>query len=239
MNNPGNWPLFWTAIRVEWERFRLLWRFHHPFSVVRRTVKRAVDFFGAFTALILAGPALMAVAAAVKLTSRGPILYGQVRVGRAGRIFTMYKFRSMRIDAEANGPVWSAGADDPRLTPIGGLLRHSHLDELPQLWNVLRGEMSLVGPRPLLVQYLERYSPEQARRHEVPPGITGWAQVNGRNAISWEEKFRFDVWYVDHRTIWLDCRILLLTLVQVFRRHGISPAGEEIMPEFTGSKRPG
>lgn len=144
----------------------------------------------------------------------------------------IYKFRTMNNQVNEQGDLLP---DSERLTRIGNFLRRLSLDELPQLVNVLKGEMSLVGPRPLLVQYLERYSPEQARRHEVLPGLTGWAQINGRNALSWEEKFKLDVWYVDHQSLWLDVRILMLTLAKVIRREGVSAAGEATMPEFRGS----
>lgn len=167
--------------------------------------------------------ALVACAVRVKLGS--PVFFAQERAGRGGRPFRLFKFRSMRT-----GP----GTDAERLTPFGRFLRASSLDELPELLLVLRGTLSLVGPRPLPTAYLPRYSPEQARRHEVRPGITGWAQVNGRNRLSWDEKFRLDVWYVDHRSLALDLRILVLTLVAVFRRSGISAAGEATMGEFNG-----
>jgi len=161
-----------------------------------------------------------------------PVLFKQMRPGLNGKPFYMYKFRTMTYERDEQGTLLS---DELRLTGLGRFLRSTSLDELPELFNILKGDMSLVGPRPLLMQYLDRYTPEQARRHEVKPGITGWAQVNGRNAISWEEKFALDVWYVDNCSLWLDMKILLMTLVKVFKREGISAAGEATMPEFMGS----
>ncbi len=189
--------------------------------------------------LVLTAPlwltALGAASLSVWLALGRPILFRQQRPGRHGRIFQLLKFRTMTDARDAQGKLFP---DAQRLTPFGRWLRSTSLDELPELVNVLKGEMSLVGPRPLLVQYLPRYTPEQARRHEVPPGLTGWAQVNGRNALSWDEKFRLDVWYVDHRSVWLDLRILALTAWKVLRRDGINAAGEATMPEFMGSERP-
>ena len=170
-------------------------------------------------------PLMALVACAVRVELGSPVFFVQERAGRGGRPFRLFKFRSMRT-----GP----GTDAELLTPFGRFLRASSLDELPELLLVLRGTLSLVGPRPLPTAYLPRYSPEQARRHEVRPGITGWAQVNGRNRLSWDEKFRLDVWYVDHRSLALDLRILVLTLAAVFRRSGISAAGEATMGEFNG-----
>lgn len=161
-----------------------------------------------------------------------PVFFRQQRPGLKGKPFQLLKFKTMTNACDAGGRLLP---DAQRLTPVGCLLRSTSMDELPGLLNVIAGEMSLVGPRPLLMEYLPRYSPEQARRHEVRPGITGWAQVNGRNAISWEEKFKLDVWYVDHQSLWLDIKILALTVIQVFRRHGISAKGEATMPVFTGS----
>ncbi len=160
-----------------------------------------------------------------------PVIFAQRRPGYRGAIFELWKFRTMTDERDATGKLLP---DAERLTPFGRWLRATSLDELPELMNVLRGEMSFVGPRPLLIQYLERYTPEQARRHEVLPGLTGWAQVNGRNAISWEDKFRLDVWYVDHRSLWLDVGILLMTFGKVLWREGIGAAGEATMPEFMG-----
>jgi lipopolysaccharide/colanic/teichoic acid biosynthesis glycosyltransferase len=163
-----------------------------------------------------------------------PALFRQVRPGLHGRPFTMVKFRTMTDARDAGGHLLP---DADRLTPFGRLLRSTSLDELPELWNVLKGDMSLVGPRPLLMDYLPLYTPEQARRHEVRPGITGWAQVNGRNAVAWPDRFRLDVWYVDHRSLRLDMRIIWLTLVRVFQRHGVSAEGEATMSRFTGLER--
>ena len=182
--------------------------------------------------LLLAVPlALLAWQVRRKLGS--PVLFTQVRPGLHGKSFRMVKFRTMTDARDASGALLP---DAQRLTPFGRFLRASSLDELPELWNVLRGEMSLVGPRPLLMEYLPLYSPEQARRHEVRPGITGWAQINGRNAISWADKFALDVWYVDHRSLWLDLRILWMTVRKVLVRDGISAAGEATMPRFEGDK---
>jgi lipopolysaccharide/colanic/teichoic acid biosynthesis glycosyltransferase len=195
-------------------------------------MKRLFDLLvSAIGLLILAVPlALLAWQVRRKLGS--PILFTQVRPGLHGKPFHMIKFRTMTDERDASGALLP---DGQRLTPFGSFLRASSLDELPELWNVLKGEMSLVGPRPLLMQYLPLYSTDQARRHDVRPGITGWAQINGRNAISWEEKFKLDVWYVDNRTIWLDIKILWLTVKKVVVRDGISAAGEATMPAFKGS----
>ena len=168
----------------------------------------------------------------IKFKLGSPVFFSQVRPGLNGMPFKMFKFRTMTDARDANGDLLS---DSERLTRFGSFLRSSSLDELPGLWNVLKGDMSLVGPRPLLIQYLDLYTPEQARRHEVRPGITGWAQVNGRNAISWEEKFKLDVWYVDNQSIWFDIKITLLTIKKVFFREGISAAGEATMPYFLGN----
>jgi lipopolysaccharide/colanic/teichoic acid biosynthesis glycosyltransferase len=196
-------------------------------------MKRLFDLLvSAIGLLILAVPlALLAWQVRRKLGS--PILFTQVRPGLHGKPFHMIKFRTMTDERDASGALLP---DGQRLTPFGSFLRASSLDELPELWNVLRGEMSLVGPRPLLTEYLPLYSPEQARRHEVRPGITGWAQVNGRNAISWADKFALDVWYVDNRSLLLDVKILWSTVRKVLVRDGISAAGEATMTAFTGSK---
>ena len=182
---------------------------------------------------ILLAPLLLLVATSVRLRMGSPVLFRQPRPGRHGKPFDLIKFRTMTNQRDARGAYLG---DAQRLTRTGRLLRSTSLDELPELWNVLRGEMSLVGPRPLLLDYLPLYTPEQARRHEVLPGITGLAQVKGRNAISWEEKFAWDVWYVDHLSLGLDLRILLQTVRQALRREGISPPGGEIMPRFVGTK---
>lgn len=196
-------------------------------------MKRLFDVVVAIAALAVLGLPLLVLYAMVRRKLGSPALFRQVRPGLHGRPFTMIKFRTM---TDARGPDGELLPDAQRLTTFGRFLRASSLDELPELWNVLRGEMSLVGPRPLLMEYLPLYSPEQARRHEVRPGITGWAQVNGRNAVSWEERFRLDVWYVDHRSLWLDLRILWLTVRKVLVREGISAQGEATMPRFTGDK---
>lgn len=183
--------------------------------------------------MILLSPLLIAIGFLVCIRMGCPVFFRQLRPGLHGQPFEMIKFRTMLNATDAQGrPL----PDAERLTALGRFLRAASLDELPELWNVLKGDMSLVGPRPLLMEYLELYSPEQARRHEVKPGITGWAQVNGRNAISWEEKFRYDVWYVDNRSLWLDLKILLLTIVKVFGKHGISADGEATMPRFRGDR---
>jgi lipopolysaccharide/colanic/teichoic acid biosynthesis glycosyltransferase len=199
-------------------------------------VKRLFDIFISALALVLLAPVLLVIALLVRWRLGSPVLFAQRRPGRRGRIFTMWKFRTMTDAVDAVGKPLT---DAERLTPFGRRLRATSLDELPELWNILRGEMSVVGPRPLLNEYLACYSPEQARRHDVRPGLTGWAQINGRNALTWDEKFRLDVWYVDHRSFWLDLKIVVLTVVQVFRRDGISAAGEATMPRFTGSPSTG
>jgi sugar transferase EpsL len=195
-------------------------------------IKRVLDVLVALVASLLVSPLLLVIAVLIKIDCRGPILFRQLRPGLRGKPFTLLKFRTMR---EATAPDGTLLPDARRLTRFGSSLRRTSLDELPELINVLRGEMSLVGPRPLLMQYLTRYSPEQHRRHEAKPGITGWAQVNGRNALTWEEKFRLDVWYVDNWSFALDLKILFMTLVKLFAREGISAAGHVTMPEFRGS----
>jgi lipopolysaccharide/colanic/teichoic acid biosynthesis glycosyltransferase len=200
----------------------------------KHVAKRTLDLLLSLLALACLAPILLILAALIRLRLGSPVLFRQMRPGLGGRPFRMVKFRTMLDRADAQG---SLLPDAERLTPFGRFLRSSSLDELPELWNVVRGDMSLVGPRPLLMQYLDRYTPEQARRHEARPGITGWAQVNGRNALSWEQKFTLDVWYVDHRTWFLDLRILWLTVVKVVRREGISAAGEATIQEFRGSGR--
>jgi lipopolysaccharide/colanic/teichoic acid biosynthesis glycosyltransferase len=196
--------------------------------------KRLFDLCAAGLLLLLVSPVLLVVAILVCLRHGKPVLFGQKRPGYHGQPFFIYKFRSMTNARAADG---SLLPDAQRLTGLGRFLRASSLDELPELLNVLRGEMSLVGPRPLLMQYLERYSPEQSRRHNVLPGITGWAQVNGRNALSWQDKFRLDVWYVDHWSFWLDIRILFMTLGKVFKREGISQPGHATAEEFMGNEK--
>jgi lipopolysaccharide/colanic/teichoic acid biosynthesis glycosyltransferase len=194
--------------------------------------KRLVDFLVGGAALLFLALPLLVLGVMVHLKLGSPVLFCQVRPGLDGRPFMMIKFRTMTDERGADGELLP---DAQRLTPFGRFLRATSLDELPELWNVLRGEMSMVGPRPLLMEYLPLYSPEQARRHAVRPGITGWAQVNGRNALSWEERFKLDVWYVDHRSLWLDLRILCLTVRKVIVREGISAQGEATMPRFIGS----
>jgi lipopolysaccharide/colanic/teichoic acid biosynthesis glycosyltransferase len=199
----------------------------------KERMKRVFDPILAFLALLALCLPLMFLVWKIRSKLGSPVLFKQIRPGLHGKPFTMVKFRTMTDARDASGALLP---DAQRLTPFGRFLRASSLDELPELWNVLRGEMSLVGPRPLLMEYLPLYSLEQARRHEVRPGITGWAQVNGRNAISWTEKFALDVWYVDNRSLWLDMRILWLTVRKVLVRDGISAAGEATMPRFEGDK---
>ena len=197
-------------------------------------LKRGMDIFAAVTGLLALAPLFAIVAVIVYCATGRPVLFRQTRPGKGASLFTLYKFRTM---SDAKGAGGNLLEDGQRLTKVGRFLRQLSLDELPQLWNLLRGDMSLVGPRPLLVEYLPLYSPEQARRHEVRPGITGWAQVNGRNAQSWEERLMLDIWYVDHRSLWLDMRILWLTLLKVLRSEGVNRPGHATMPRFTGSGR--
>lgn len=194
-------------------------------------MKRLVDFFASGIALLILSPVIALIAWKVKKNLGTPVLFRQTRPGLEGKAFEMIKFRTMK-DAmnEQGNPL----PDEQRITPFGNTLRDLSLDELPGLWNVLKGEMSLVGPRPLLMQYLSLYSQEQARRHEIKPGITGWAQVNGRNAISWKEKFKLDVWYVDNQSFWLDLKILFLTVKKVFIKEGISAEGHVTIEPFRG-----
>lgn len=195
-------------------------------------VKRLLDIIIAAAALVLLSPVLLLLAWQIRRKLGTPVLFRQVRPGRGGIPFVMYKFRTMRDAADENGrPL----PDAERLTPFGRKLRAASLDELPELWNVLKGDMSLVGPRPLLMEYLPLYNTEQRRRHLVRPGITGWAQVNGRNAISWPEKFRLDVWYVENRSLLLDIKILFLTVKKVLDRSGINSEGEATVTKFTGN----
>ncbi len=194
--------------------------------------KRLFDLAVTIPGLIILSPLMLVIAVAIRFVMGTPVVFRQKRPGLNAEVFTVYKFRTMSggVDKEGN-PL----PDSQRLTRFGNFLRASSLDELPELWNIARGEMSLVGPRPLLVDYLARYSKEQARRHAVLPGLTGWAQVNGRNVLTWEEKFRLDIWYVDHWSFWLDIKILLMTVGIVLRREGISQPGKATMEEFTGS----
>jgi len=193
--------------------------------------KRLFDVLVAGIGLTLAAPIFIVLGILIWLIEGRPVLFRQMRPGLGGRLFTIYKFRTMRHSEPG-------ATDGTRLTRLGRWLREGSLDELPELWNVLRGDMSMVGPRPLLSQYLPLYSPEQMRRHEVRPGLTGWAQVNGRNAVDWDERFKLDVWYVNNRTLWLDIRILLRTVAIVLARRGISRQGHATMPEFGRTERP-
>lgn len=197
-------------------------------------IKRLFDIVVSLIGLLILSPIIWFVGRKIAKNLGRPVIFKQQRPGFNGNIFEMAKFRSMRdaLDEQGN-PL----PDNERLTPFGEKLRNSSLDELPGLWNVLKGDMSLVGPRPLLIEYLPLYSKEQARRHEVKPGITGWAQVNGRNAISWEDKFKLDVWYVDNQSFWLDMKILFMTIKKVFVREGITAEGEATMTRFQGSSK--
>jgi len=195
-------------------------------------MKRLFVFFLIFFSAPLFLPLCLAIACLVYFKLGSPILFKQVRPGKDAKPFEMIKFRTMTDAVDSNGELLP---DSERLTKFGQFLRSSSLDELPELWNVVKGEMSLVGPRPLLMEYVSLYSTEQARRHSVRPGVSGWAQVNGRNAISWEEKFKLDVWYVDNRSFWLDIKVICLTLKKVIVRDGISADGESTMSKFTGT----
>ena len=196
-------------------------------------LKRNFDFLAALIGLILLSPVMLLIALLVRIKLGTPVLFRQTRPGLHAKPFQMIKFRSMRdlIDNEGN-----TIPDEKRLTQFSKRLRSTSLDELPELWNVLKGDMSIVGPRPLLMEYLPLYNSEQNRRHEVCPGVTGWAQINGRNAITWEQKFKYDIWYVENHTLWLDIKIIFLTLVKVLKSEGVSPDDEVIMPKFTGNK---
>jgi sugar transferase EpsL len=196
-------------------------------------LKRLLDLVIASIAIVLLSPALALVALAVRVAIGSPVLFRQRRPGLGGRPFELLKFRTMAEAVDAEGRLLP---DERRLGRVGAILRELSLDELPELLNVIRGEMSLVGPRPLLMQYLDRYTPFQARRHEVKPGITGWAQINGRNATSWDERFALDVYYVDHRSLSLDLKILLITIRKVLAREGIAQPGHATMPEFIGRR---
>jgi len=198
------------------------------------TLKRLFDLLVTLPALLVLAPFLLVIALLVRLKLGAPVLFRQQRPGLHGQPFTLYKFRTMTDARDAQGNLLP---DAERLTRFGRFLRSLSLDELPEFFNVLKGDMSLVGPRPLLMQYLPRYTPEQARRHEVRPGITGWAQVNGRNALTWEEKFALDVWYVDHRSLWLDLKIVILTVWKLLARENVSHPGEATMAEFMGVQR--
>ncbi len=196
-------------------------------------IKRLADIVASFLLLVVFSLPLLIVAILVAVKLGRPVFFRQTRPGRDGKPFEMIKFRTMRDAVDASGRTLP---DEERMTAFGSRLRSLSLDELPELWNVLRGDMSLVGPRPLLMSYLDRYSPRQARRHEVRPGITGWAQVNGRNAVGWEDRFEMDVWYVENWSLALDLRILIRTLATVLKRSGVSAEGHATMPEFRGSE---
>ena len=201
-------------------------------TVYRRIGKRLMDLTLAVPVLVVLAPVGLAVGGLIRLKLGGPVLFRQPRPGREGRVFEVIKFRTMSNARDADGKLLP---DEERLTPFGARIRRLSLDELPTLWNVVRGDMSLVGPRPLLVRYLNRYTPEQRRRHDVLPGVTGWAQVNGRNAITWEEKFEHDVWYVENMSLRTDLAILFRTVAQVLGKRGISAEGHATMPEFMGA----
>lgn len=192
-------------------------------------MKRVFDFTIAICALVLLAPLLALIAVVIRIKLGAPVLFSQRRPGLGGQIFTLWKFRTMTDETDSSGRLLT---DAERLTSLGRWLRSTSLDELPELWNVLLGDMSLVGPRPLLVRYLNRYTCKESRRHEVRPGLTGLAQIKGRNHTAWERRLRYDVWYVDHRTFWLDLKIILETALLVIRRDGIHAVGEATMPEF-------
>jgi lipopolysaccharide/colanic/teichoic acid biosynthesis glycosyltransferase len=197
-------------------------------------LKRILDILGAGAGMVLTAPLLMIISGLILISMGPPVFFVQLRSGLRGVPFNIYKFRTM---ADFRDGANQLLPDRQRLTALGKLLRALSLDELPELFNVVKGDMSLVGPRPLLIRYIDRYTQEQLRRHEVKPGLTGWAQVNGRNALDWEEKFKLDVWYVDHWSMWLDSKIILLTLRQVMKRQGISHPGEATMSEFNPARR--
>lgn len=204
---------------------------NHDKKQIQRLIKEVADRLIAAIALVVFSPLLLIIAIAIYIRMGRPIFFSQPRPGKDNRIFTFYKFRTMTDDRDLAGNLLP---DEQRLTAFGQFLRRTSLDELPQLWNVLKGDLSLVGPRPLLVKYLDRYTPEQARRHDVKPGITGWVQINGRNALNWEEKFKLDIWYVDHWSLWLDLQILFLTIGKVLQQEGINQEGYVTAEEFKG-----
>jgi sugar transferase EpsL len=195
--------------------------------------KRLLDIFGAVAALLITAPVIAGSVVAILTSMRAPVFFRQERAGRDGRLFQILKLRTMASGSDPHGEVLP---DEHRLTKLGSFLRRASIDELPQFFNVLKGDMSLVGPRPLLPEYLPRYTTRQRRRHEAKPGITGWAQIHGRNRLSWEEKFEHDIWYVEHRSLWLDLKILAITITQVIRREGISKQGHATTPEFLGTR---
>ena len=205
----------------------------HKASFYEKFTKRLLDMFLSGMALICLSPVLLVTAILVRAKLGSPVIFCQERPGRNEKIFKLYKFRSMTDERDENGNLLP---DEVRLTRFGRLLRSTSLDELPELWNIFRGDMSIVGPRPLLVKYLPLYNEEQRRRHDVRPGLTGWAQANGRNALSWEEKFRLDVYYVEHLSFWVDVKTVLLTVKKVFSREGISGENSSTMEAFTGTK---
>ena len=200
----------------------------------KNSVKRFFDLAIAVPSVIVISPVFILIGFFVRMKIGSPVVFRQVRPGLHGRSFVIYKFRTMTDERDEDGNLLP---DGERLTSLGQFLRKTSMDELPEFFNVIKGDMSIVGPRPLLMQYLDRYTPEQARRHEVKPGLTGWAQVNGRNAISWEDKFKLDVWYVDNWSFWLDVKIIAMTVWKVLRREGISQKGEATMEEFWGIKQ--
>ncbi|MDK2839893.1 MAG: hypothetical protein PWQ83_1459 [Thermosipho sp. (in: thermotogales)] len=203
----------------------------------RKYIKRILDFVFALILLILLFPIMFFAAIAIKIEDpKGPILFKQKRVGKNSKIFTIYKFRTMIVETEGNGRKLT---DLERLTKVGAFLRKTSIDELPQLFNIIKGEMSFIGPRPLLVEYLPLYNDFQARRHEVTPGISGWAQVNGRNAVSWEKKFEYDVYYVDNLSFLLDLKIFILTIIKILKKEGIFNSKNDTMPLFTGNNSSG
>ena len=203
-------------------------------GTVQRFVKRAIDVIASITGLLLLSPVIVILAILVRAKLGSPVLFRQQRPGLEGRPFWLFKFRTM---TDQRGAAGNLLPDEQRLPAFGRFLRSTSFDELPELFNVLKGDMSIVGPRPLMMKYLGRYTPEQARRHEAKPGITGWAQINGRNAISWEDRFKLDVWYVDNWSLWLDLKILVKTIVAVFKREGITQQGKATMDEFMGTPK--
>jgi len=204
--------------------------------VIRSFAKRTIDILAGIAGLMILGPVMVILAIVIRVKLGSPVLFGQQRPGLGGKGFVLYKFRTMTDRRDASGRLLP---DEQRLPAFGRLLRSTSIDELPELFNVLKGDMSVVGPRPLMMKYLGRYTPEQARRHEVRPGITGWAQINGRNAISWEDRFKLDVWYVDNWSLWLDLRILAGTVWMVIKREGITQQDRATMDEFMGTARTG
>jgi len=218
------------------DKYKKLYKLYEEKMFYSRRGKRLFDLALTLPGLVVLSPLLAFIALMVRAKLGSPVLFRQVRPGMGGRPFTIYKFRTM---TDARGSDGKLLPDGERLTRFGRFLRSASLDELPELFNVLKGDMSLVGPRPLLMEYLDRYTPEQARRHEVKPGITGWAQVNGRNALSWEEKFKLDVWYVDNVSLWLDLKIIALTVWKILKREGISQPGQATVEYFQGEQNHG